>query len=173
MDFTDLLESCRSELLAYCRHLVWRREDLDDALQEVVLQAFKAFPRFSAGDFKRWLFQVATNTVYNLNRKRRDAPVDSPEPAADMGIQLELEEAYEAVLRDPQGALDRFGGSVREAVEKLSHNERAVFLLRSICDFKYQEIASTLSIPIGSVMGHLARARSKLRRHLAERRHAM
>jgi RNA polymerase sigma-70 factor (ECF subfamily) len=171
MRFQDQLEPCRLELMAYCRHLLWRREDLEDAVQEVVLQAFRAFPRYSPGDFKRWLFQIATHTVYNLNRKHRDYPAAVPEPETGAEAELQLEEAYETVLRNP--AEIPFEGALAESLARLTENERSVLLLRSICDFKYQEIASTLSIPIGSVMGHLARARMKIRKVLAERRHAM
>lgn len=70
------------ELVSFCRALLWKKADLEDALQEVLLQAVKAYPRFVPGTrFKSWLFQVATNTVFNLNRKGGASPPALREPA--------------------------------------------------------------------------------------------
>ena len=171
--FARELEACRPELVSFCRALLWKKADLEDTLQEVLLQAVKAYPRFvPATRFKSWLFQVATHTVFNLNRRRgagapalREAAVEDPE------TELRLEDAYEAVLRDPARVVAALGSEVRRAVEHLNEIERTVLLLRSLCDLKYQEIADALGIPLGSVMGNLGRARAKLRKALVEFSH--
>jgi RNA polymerase sigma-70 factor (ECF subfamily) len=169
------LEACRHELVAFCRSLLWRKGDLEDALQEVLLQATRAFPRFREGTrFKAWLFRVAAHTVWNLNRKgrgrapERAAPPDDP---PDPDVELRLEEAYESILKEPERVLSSLGGELRRAVGLLNETERTVFLLRSLCDLKYQEIAETLEMPLGSVMGNLGRARAKLRKALVEFSH--
>ncbi len=170
-EFAAGLEACRPELLALCRGLLWNRGDLEDAVQEVVVQALRAWPRFEPGtNFRAWLLRVAVNTIFNLNRKRRTAPVPGAEPAAEPGLEEELglEEAYEAVLADPGRVVAAMGAEVRGAVAGLSDVERSVLLLRSIAEMKYQEIAEHLGIPLGSVMGYLGRARARLRRTLAE-----
>ena len=51
----------------------------------------------------------------------------------------------------------------------LTDNERAVLLLRAIGEMRYREIAESLDIPLGSVMGHLARARQKMRTLIGRR----
>ena len=55
------------------------------------------------------------------------------------------------------------------ALKALTDSERAVLLLRAIGSFKYQEIAEELDLPIGSVMGYLARARKKMQAALRRR----
>lgn len=169
-EFSSQLDSCRTEVIALCRALLWHKADLEDAVQEVIVQALHAYPRFEPGThFRAWLLRVAAHTVYNLNRKRRRVPLPSPEAmeATDMERELGLEEAYEAVLKDPGRVVASLGGGLRAAVERLNETERAVFLLRSLGDLKYHEIAETLEIPLGSVMGNLGRARAKLRKALA------
>jgi RNA polymerase sigma-70 factor (ECF subfamily) len=172
-EFEAQLSELRRELVPYCRHLLWAKRELEDAVQEVVFQALRSQPRFSGGDLKRWLFRVATNTVYNLNRKHRDRPVESVDRPQEISMQIGLEETYEEILRDPSRVPENLDGALRSGLESLNDSERAVMLLRSICEFKYHEIADVLSIPIGTVMGTLARARAKIREHLAERLNAV
>ncbi|MCI0655762.1 MAG: sigma-70 family RNA polymerase sigma factor [Acidobacteria bacterium] len=163
------------ELVSFCRALLWKKADLEDALQEVLLQAVKAYHRFVPGTrFKSWLFQVATNTVFNLNRKSGACPPARREASAvDPAIELKLEDSYEAVLKDPARVVAALRSELRRAVEELNEIERTVLLLRSMCDLKYQEIAEALGIPLGSVMGNLGRARAKLRKALVEYSHEM
>lgn len=173
--FLRELEGCKRELIAFCRHLLWRKGDLEDALQEVLVQALGAYPRFVPGtNFKRWLFQVAAHTIFNLNRKGRAVPAclpEAPDGGLDPGEELRLEEAYESVLKDPERVLAALQGELRRAVGLLNETERMVLLLRSLGDLKYQEIAELLRIPLGSVMGNLGRARAKLRKALVEYAH--
>ena len=170
-EFVTLAQSCQAELFALCRAVLWEKEDLEDAVQEVLVQALRAYPRFEAGtNFKRWFFRVATLTIYNLNRKRRPAPLARPEPEAEMGVEaeLQLEDSYDRILKDPERIVAALGQPLRKGLERLNETERAVFLLRALADLKYQDIAEALEIPMGSVMGNLARARMKLRKSLAE-----
>jgi RNA polymerase sigma-70 factor (ECF subfamily) len=170
-EFITHAEACRSELFALCRALLWEKGDLEDAVQEVLIQALRAYPRFEAGtNFKRWFFRVATLTIYNLNRKRRPVPSLSPEPEAERSFEAELllEDSYDSVLKDPDRIVSSLGEPLRRSMENLNETERAVFLLRGLGDLKYSDIAEALDIPIGSVMGNLARARTKLRKSLAE-----
>jgi len=175
--FVRELEACRGGLVSFCRTLLWKKEDLEDALQEVLLQAVKAYPRFVPGTrFKSWLFQVATHTIFNLNRKRganQPALQEGAAPVEDPETELRLEDAYEAVLKDPARIVAALGSEVRRAVENLNEMERTILLLRSVCDMKYQEIAGVLGIPLGSVMGNLGRVRAKLRKALVEFSHEM
>ena len=57
----------------------------------------------------------------------------------------------------------RLDDRMAEGLKAMTNNERAVLLLRAIGGFRYREIGQTLDIPLGSVMGHLSRARKKMR----------
>ena len=68
--FEAELAAVRAGLLAYGRHLLRRREDLPDALQTILLTAYRRFEEFRPGtSFKAWIFQIATYEIFNLNRK--------------------------------------------------------------------------------------------------------
>ena len=57
--------------------------------------------------------------------------------------------------------------ALASGLKTLTDTERAVLLLRAIADLRYREIGASLNIPLGSVMGHLFRARRKMRAFLA------
>jgi RNA polymerase sigma-70 factor, ECF subfamily len=57
---------------------------------------------------------------------------------------------------------------VQQAIAKLAPNFREVLLLADIEEMKYQEVADTLGIPIGTVMSRLARARKQVREHIVQ-----
>lgn len=174
-EFLAGLEAHRHELIGFCRWMLWNKSDLEDAVQETILQAIRAYPRFTPGtNFRSWLFRVAAQTIFNLNRKRRPIYVEEIEAAAPSAeTELALEDAYDRVLEDPDRFLSSLGEGLRSALESLGETERAALLLRSICGMRYREIANLLDIPIGTVMSHLSRGRAKLRRILAEHAYAM
>lgn len=173
-DFLDQLEAHRGNLVAFCRGVLWERRDLEDAVQEVIVQALRAYGRFVPGtDFRKWLFKVASLTLKNLNRKRRPVPVGDVSVAQAAAPELVWDEDYEAILGHPEQLLQSVGDRLNRSLDRLTPSERMVLLLRAVADLRYRDIAEALDMPIGSVMGHLARARMKLRRALAECAHEM
>ena len=71
------------------------------------------------------------------------------------------------LVERPGVVMEHLDGLVADALGELPPAERTVLLLRAIGEFSYQEIHTILSIPVGSVMGYLSRARLKLRQSLA------
>ncbi len=168
--FERALEPVRAELAAYARHLLWRRDDLPDALQAILLTAYRLFPEFEAGsNFRAWIFRIATYEIFNRNRRtdrdrRRTMPLDEEEaPAAE----LEAEIHYEELLRRPEVLERTLDADLIAALRRLAVNERVVLLLRVLGGFSTLETARMLDMPAGSVMGFLGRARRKLRLALA------
>ncbi len=168
--FERELLAVKAELLAYTRHLLWRRDDLPDALQTIMLTAFRRFSGFQPGsNFRAWIFKVATYEIFNFNRKsdrdrRLRVELDEVESAAD---EIDAEIHYDELLHKPE-ALDRLlNAELAAAISRLSPNERAVLLLRILGGFSTLETARMLAMPAGSVMGFLGRARRKLRLALA------
>ncbi|HOX57932.1 MAG TPA: RNA polymerase sigma factor [Candidatus Paceibacterota bacterium] len=177
--FLALLKPIERELETYCRRLIWEPQEAPDALQNAVLRAFKAFDRYHEyASFRAWMFKILTHEAFALNRKHARI--------ARHEFQLEPEELAELPL---PGGPDRDGGQPLSAtalddtlepplaagLKALTDTERAVLLLRAIGDLRYREISESLGIPLGSVMGNLARARQKMRACLerAERRTAL
>ena len=83
--FAALVEPRRGELHAHCYRMLGSVHDAEDALQEVLLRAWRALPRFEGrSSFRSWLYTIATNTSLNAIEKRpkRVLPIDYG-PAAD------------------------------------------------------------------------------------------
>ncbi|MBI3845402.1 MAG: sigma-70 family RNA polymerase sigma factor [Planctomycetes bacterium] len=169
--FLCLLSGCQGAAEAVCRGILEDPTDLPDVIQTAVLNAFRAFPTFEEGThFRAWFLRFIWHAAMNANRRhRRFAATELGEDAElpDLVEALSSEDAYAALLRSPDALLERLDDHVRIALRQLAEPERATFLLRSIGDLSYKEIAIALDIPVGSVMGYLHRARAKLRRSLA------
>ncbi len=161
----------RGSLEATCRHLLWDRRQVEDCLQTAILEAYAGFDRFEEGtNFRAWVCRYLWNIVMNSNRRyeriRRIEGSDIPiEPA---GGETELtEQGYDEILADPDAFLERVDDRVKQSVLALNPPERAVLILRAVAGLAYKDIARILDIPMGSVMGYLHRARTKLRGELS------
>ncbi|MCI0744205.1 MAG: sigma-70 family RNA polymerase sigma factor [Verrucomicrobia subdivision 3 bacterium] len=164
--FLALLRPIRGELEVFSRRLVWNEQDAPDAIQNAVLNAFKAFDRYHENtNFRAWMFTILTREVFKLNKKfaRLAQSEFQVEPdALDALPALEQSAQLTDWLNSPAALADALDQQLLAALRTLTETERAVLLLRGIGEFRYREIAGSLEIPMGSVMGHLARARKKM-----------
>jgi RNA polymerase sigma-70 factor, ECF subfamily len=137
----------------------------EDLAQETCLRALRAMKRLRPdSNVKSWLFTILRNIWLNQLRQRKTAPdiveLDADEHVANRAVDSS---------RDPHAAYvsDLEGKQVRRAIEQLPLEFREIILLREYEELSYEEIATMLECPVGTVMSRLARARSKLRDHLA------
>jgi RNA polymerase sigma-70 factor (ECF subfamily) len=163
--------ACRTLVACYHRAvfaLLWRmlgpggRGDVvEDLAQETFLRAFRALAGFDAAGPARlstWLLTIATRLA--LDELRRHAPVLAP---------LEAASHHAAEERTDAGVLRRsLALAITRAVEGLSPEYRAAFVLREFHDLACEEIASALKIEPDTVRSRLSRARAALRTALAE-----
>src|SRR5258707_13982598 len=69
--FLGLLRPIETDLENYSRRMVFDRRDFEDALQNAVLRAFRAFDRYhDDASFRAWMFKILTNEIFAINRKR-------------------------------------------------------------------------------------------------------
>lgn len=136
------------------RWLLRGHPEAEDATQEALARAFRFFRGFHGGDARAWLLQIVRNTCYTrLERNRSEEAT------------LEFDEEMH-----PQGNATpeslAIAGDVRErlmrAIESLPPRQREVLVLRELEGCSYKEIAAITSLPIGTVMSSLARARGRL-----------
>jgi len=139
--------------------------DEEDIVQDAMLRAFRAFDGFRGGDIKPWLLTIVRNCSRNLgaDTKRRKHTA------------LPEEDTYALVSPDanPETLAMQASESrkLNEAVALLPNEFREVLILREMEDMSYREIAEVTSVPIGTVMSRLARARAMLKeRWMAETR---
>jgi RNA polymerase sigma-70 factor (ECF subfamily) len=174
--FATLVEPYHRELLAHCYRMLGSYADAEDALQETLLRAWRALPRFEGrSSLRAWLYRIATNRSLTAIERRptRVLPVDYA-PAADPHdgpadpvsdpIWLEPYPDLELGLEGPAGPEARY--EQREAVElafiaalqNLPARQRAVLILRDVLGFSARETASVLETSPVSIDSALQRA---------------
>jgi len=145
--------------------------DAEDLVQEAAYHAYRGFGSFEAGtNFKAWFFRILTNAFYSKYRKHKRE-----------GAQVELDDTPELYLysqtqaaglhsrsEDPATALmDQLDhDAVARAIESLPEEYRVVATLYFMQDYRYQEIAEILSVPVGTVRSRLHRGRRLLQKAL-------
>jgi RNA polymerase sigma-70 factor (ECF subfamily) len=167
--FLAQLEPLRHQLYGYACRALNQAETVPDALQEVVLTAWREFPRFVPGtNFRAWVFRIMVNTVFNFNKRgARERIVSDADAALDVEAILEHEAEWALILEDPGRLRELLDERLVHALDALGANERQCLLLCLFQGFSYKEIAGMLDIPLGTVMSHVHRARMKLRERLA------
>jgi RNA polymerase sigma-70 factor (ECF subfamily) len=165
--FLGLLRPIERELEVYCRRLVFDPGDVHDAIQNAALRAFRAFDRYhDDASFRAWMFKILTNEIFALNRKRGRIAMHEVQVEAeqlDSLAEFEPGAASVDVMISWEVLADALDQDIVAALAVLNETERAVLLMRAIGGLRYREISESLEVPLGSVMGHLHRARQKMR----------
>jgi RNA polymerase sigma-70 factor, ECF subfamily len=136
------------------------RTDAQDVTQDAMLRALRFFAGFSGGDVRAWLLQIVRNTCYTwLEKNRRMKMTDQFDE--ELHMQSSVTPESSAIAGDDRERLER-------ALETIPVRFREVIVLRELEGCSYKEIAAITSIPIGTVMSSLSRARRQLRSALAK-----
>jgi RNA polymerase sigma-70 factor (ECF subfamily) len=149
-------------LYGYALALTRNLTEAEDLVQDTYLRAASATHRPDAdSNLKSWLFVIMRNAWLNQIRHRNSGPkfvdLDADGPRVD---QLQ-ENPHVVYLRK----LER--EQVQHAIESLPDAYREIIVLRDIEGFTYQEIATVLDCPAGTVMSRLGRARGRLKKLLS------
>ncbi|HEY9685205.1 MAG TPA: sigma-70 family RNA polymerase sigma factor [Oculatellaceae cyanobacterium] len=154
-----------SEFYRFAKLRVNSAEEAEDILQQTFAKAYKGFSTFTPGTNERaWLYAILNNAIKDHLVKRSRRPLTVELPDADF-----LYEAADS-RNDPEAQL-----SLKMDLERLSEGLSALpepfvtpLLMHTVGGMKYDEIAKTLSIPVGTVMSRLYRARKALFEMLAD-----
>jgi RNA polymerase sigma-70 factor (ECF subfamily) len=144
------------------------RADAEDLVQETYLKAFRAVEQFEPGtNLRAWLFTILHNTARNRARDRSrdvvaadseivDRAADGPTPGSSGGASREIDTPEALMLRET------LTPELQSAIDALPETFRQAVWLRDVEEFSYAEIATMLSIPIGTVMSRISRGRHLL-----------
>lgn len=160
LDFRESALEHLDALFGFAMVLTRNRVEAEDLVQETYLRATHAFGRLLPDtNLKSWLFAIMRNIRLNQLRAAGARPefieIDAEEgadwldPAAD--------DPYTILVRKVERE------SLRSAIERLPDHYREVVVLRDLEGFSYQQIATILECPAGTVMSRLGRARERLR----------
>ncbi len=160
--FDELAMPLFDSLYNFARWLVHNSNDAEDLVQETYLKALRSFASFQPGtNFRAWMFRILKNTFLSSCSKlerRMTVALDSEEDGPELAVE---NETPETILMD-RSSFQR----VQSAIDDLPVHHRETLLLCEVEEMSYQEIAGILSIPIGTVMSRLARARKAVRKSL-------
>jgi RNA polymerase sigma-70 factor, ECF subfamily len=173
------LERYRAELTGYCYRMLGSAFEAEDAVQEVLIRAWRAVDRFEGRSALRsWLYSIATNVCLDMlgSKQRRALPMDLAAPSPGNGQPRPPLPEATWVEPIPDGhVLPRHGDpaelavareSVRlafvAALQHLPPRQRAVLILRDVLRWHADEVAELLDTTVVSVKSTLQRARATL-----------
>jgi RNA polymerase sigma-70 factor (ECF subfamily) len=132
-------------------------EDAHDLVQEALLRVRKGLQTYRPGSLEAWLSRIVTNAFLDEVRRRRRRPLEAlpddperllpPSPPADE-------------------ATDALSDEVQAALRRLPEDFRAAVVLCDVVGLSYEDIASALDVPVGTVRSRIHRGRRMLRRAL-------
>ena len=161
-EFEALAMPLFDSLYNFARWLVHKQNDAEDLVQETYLKALRSFASFQRGtNFRAWMFRILKNTFLSSCSKlerRMTVAIDSEKDGYEPPVDTETPETI--LMNRSNSQL------VQRAIYNLPVHYRETLLLCEVEEISYQEIASILSIPTGTVMSRLARARKAVRESL-------
>ncbi|MBI2756692.1 MAG: sigma-70 family RNA polymerase sigma factor [Chloroflexi bacterium] len=173
-----LVQSQQAYIYSICLQIARNREDAADFTQEAVIRMLRALPSFRAEDgarFTTWLYRLAANVALDGLRRKRARPstsLDAGWESADEGPVVANQVADPDRAADPADAAATRdeAARVRAAVELLPLAQRTALTLFYFQEKKYEEIASTMDLPLNTVKSHIRRAKERLAVLLQEHR---
>ncbi len=166
--FRELVEHYKKKVYYLALDMAGNPVDAEDISQEVFLKVYRSFSTFRQGArLGSWLYRITYNASIDHLRRKGAAP----EPVSDDLLESLSREEPGLPRRgavDPAAAAEssQLQERIARALEKVSPQEKAVFLLRHYEDLMLKDIASCLGLSIGSVKSYLFRAVRKLQKEL-------
>jgi RNA polymerase sigma-70 factor (ECF subfamily) len=148
-------------------NLLGDRDEALDLSQEVFLRVFRTLASFRGqSTLRTWIYRIVINQVRNRQRwwrrRHRSSLVSLDEHLRQYGDV----ESKRDVLPDRQLASKETAACIWAAMERLPFDQRTALILREVDGLKYEEIAFSLDVAVGTVKSRLTRARQALRAEL-------
>lgn len=146
-------------LYSVAYRLAGNQDDAQDLVQEALIRVRRGLERYEPGSLEGWLARIVTNVFLDEVRRKRRRPADAlpddpgrvlpPTPAADEASQ-------------------NLSTEVQVALAALPDEFRVPVVLCDVADQSYENIATTLGVPVGTVRSRIHRGRRLLRTALTE-----
>jgi RNA polymerase sigma-70 factor (ECF subfamily) len=166
--FEELAMPLFDQLYNFAHWLTQNSSEAEDLVQETYVKALKGFSSFQANtNFRAWMYRILRNTFLTSRtglKATSTVPLDDEEEGLEMPAtggtpeSIFLDKAQEQLLQS--------------AMEQLPLHFREILLLCDVEEMSYKEISESLSIPLGTVMSRLSRARKALREILLQKIHS-
>jgi RNA polymerase sigma-70 factor (ECF subfamily) len=169
--FRELVRRYQRPVFSLIYRMVRDREIAEDLAQETFIKVLNAIDSYRPEHkFSSWIFKIANNAAID-HLRRREPDLLSLDGAPD-AVTIERQEATSLQVRDRgESPLDELearelGSHIEQAIARLRPEYRACILLRHVEGRAYEEIATVLGLPLGTVKTYIHRARAELREFL-------
>ncbi|PKO52109.1 MAG: RNA polymerase sigma factor RpoE [Betaproteobacteria bacterium HGW-Betaproteobacteria-20] len=162
--FGMLVDKYQRKLGRLLSRMVRDQAEIEDIVQETFIKAYRALPNFRGDSaFYTWLYRIGINTAKNylVSMGRR--------PTVSTGIDIEDAENFEdggelRTMDTPESAMmtKQIAQTVNDTVAGLPEELRTAITLREIEGLSYEEIATIMNCPIGTVRSRIFRARDTI-----------
>ena len=166
--FRELVETFKRKVYFLALDMVGNPVDAEDVSQDVFLKIHRSFRTFKKdAKLGSWIYRITYNACIDHLRKKQSAPAAVGDEVLEARLHAEpampVSPAFDPARAAESGLLQ---DSINLALEKVSPQEKAVFLLRHYEDYMLKDIAKTLDLSVGSVKSYLFRAVKKLQKEL-------
>jgi len=165
--FDLLVLKYQHKILSLISRYIRNVDEVQDVAQEAFIKAYRALPNFRGDSaFYTWMYRIAINTAKNhlVARQRRPPAFDiDVDDAEHFSGDFQLKE-----IENPENIL--FGGELKEVVERaisaLPEDLRTAVTLREFDGLSYEDIATVMDCPVGTVRSRIFRAREAIDRQV-------
>jgi RNA polymerase sigma-70 factor (ECF subfamily) len=143
-------------------------DSASDATQRAFLSAYRHLKGYRGGSFRAWIQRIVTNACYDELRRQKRRPALSLEEMTEREPD-EQSDPWERLAADPAGGPEdtvlgfERARAIEGCLDALPVEFRTVAVLSDVQGFAYEEIATVIGSPVGTVKSRLARARARLR----------
>jgi RNA polymerase sigma-70 factor (ECF subfamily) len=171
--FEQLVERHKRPLFGYLCRVLKNRESAEDTFQEVFIRVMKARSTYRRkAKFSTWLYRIAHNACIDALRREKYRKTESLSKPKDAGGESELTllDALPSPNPGPDVEFDRkqFSEALKKCIERLSPEQREVFILRQYQNLPFQEIARATGATESTVKSRMRYALKSLRKMLVE-----
>lgn len=152
----DVARRYGRKIYNFAYRLTGNPDDAADLVQEVLLRVRRGLASYTPGSFEGWLWRITRNAFLDSVRKKKRRPT-SPLPDDDRNTLLTSPSPDEVL------ASVRLSEDIQAALLKLPIDFRECVVLCDVAGLSYEEIASAVDVPIGTVRSRIHRGRKLLR----------
>lgn len=153
--FEELIHAYQSKIYTLCYRMARNAADAEDLLQEILLRLFLSLNSFDGRSaFSTWLYRVAYNHCLNALAKKRRSTGREDELVSEP--------------LDPRTLPAQKNGRAQAVLDRLSHEDRALLVMKYVTELEIREIAQVMGLGSSAVKMRLLRARELFREKYRE-----
>ena len=165
--FDALVIKYQGRILNLISRLVQNPHDASDVAQEAFLKAYRALPKFRGDSaFYTWLYRIAVNTAKNFLASGLRQPFNTAVDFNEMEQTDQSDSLKEQTTPESLLLTHELQETIITAIEELPVDLRSAITLREIDGLSYEEIATVMECPVGTVRSRIFRAREAVDKRL-------